>query len=220
MWVAVGIVAAGAIGAAASTASAKKGSKAAIKQAEEAAAAQRYSADIQKQMYDQTRTDFQRFYAPSERALGTLESAIYGGEAGGMYKFQPEESAGFKYIKERTESDLDRKLRALGRSNSTFGANVYGRTMGALAAENEARQKDELWNIVKMGQAAAGQTGQAGITTAGRLGDVQTNLGNIAMQKGNIALQQGLTEANLYSGLGRTAADAYGMYQMGKYLNK
>jgi len=194
---------------------------------DEATEAQSQSAreakEAQLQMFEQSRADFKPFLEPSSRAMATLLSGIYGGpqtytDATGATQtamYQPTESEGAKYIKERTLDDLGRQLRAIGRGSSTVAANAYGRTLGSLNAANEDRYMNQILNLAKIGQGAAGSTGTLGQNTA-------SNLSNLSLAQGNALAQGGLNKANLYAGLGQQSANAissgYQGYKIGQGL--
>lgn len=272
--------------------------------ANKAAKASKYATDTatqaQMDQYYQTREDFAPFRAPSNRALATLQSALYGGPveyedastsplsadelakenwraialdpsqyqkvpAGadfwkdvrngedpmarlargnnfiGPYNgtqdwyrgadgkltttapqkltatWKPQESESFQYTKSRTLEDLGRSLRMMGRGSGTTAANVTGRTLGDLNVANEQNQKNELWNMVKTGQGAAGNIAGAGTNAANNVSANAMASGNTLAQ---LQMDKGQTQANLWAGLGGVAANAYGAYQMGQYLNK
>jgi hypothetical protein len=131
--------------------------------------------------------------------------------------FKPVESEGFKYTKARTIEDLGRSLRMMGRGSGTVAANSMGRTLGDLNAANEDKQYGRAVDMVKIGQNAAGTIASAGQNTANNVSANTMAAGN---NLATIALNNGQTQANLWSGLGGTATNAYGTYQMGQYLNK
>jgi hypothetical protein len=131
--------------------------------------------------------------------------------------FKPQESEGFQYTKERTLSDLGRSLRMMGRGSGTVAANATGRTIGDLTAANEDKQRNELWNLVKTGQGAAGSVTNAGSNYANNVSGNQMATGNTIA---NLQLQNGQTQANLWSGLGGAAGNAASLYSVNKYLNK
>lgn len=301
MWVAVGTVAAGAI-------SAGVGAAVSNSAANKAAKSTKYASDkasqVQWDMYDQTRKDFQPFAAPSPRAMATLESALYGGPVGysdptttaltedqlaeenwkaiqgkdlrslglsddiwkdinngedpvgrlsralraGDYAGQgvlpydtsqqwyrgadgkitnvapqqltatwkPQESEGFKYTRNNTMERLGRELRMMGRGSGTVAANAMGRTLGDLNANNEATQRNELWNLVKTGAGAAGNVQGAGQNAANNVSGNTINAGN---NLAGIQRDNGQTQASLWTGLGGAVANGISAYQMGKYLN-
>lgn len=156
----------------------------------------------QRKMYEQGKADFAPFLEPSARAMATLQSAIFGGpfqykdSMGNMVdaRFNPTESEGFKYTKQRTLDDLGRQLRMIGRGTGTVAANTYGRTLSDLNAQNEQQNINNLWNFAKTGQGAAGSIGNAR-ANYGNL--MSSNYGNIAN-----AMQQGAkAQSDLYGGL-------------------
>jgi len=205
MWVAVGVVAAGAIGAAASTMAADKAAGAQMNAAERAASSQ-------ERMYEQTRQDFSPFLAPSKRAMDTLQSAIYGGSFGGE-TFTPRESEGFKYQQSRTMEGLDRALRAMGRSSGTVGANTRARALSEMYAANEEQAKQDLWNLVKTGQGSAGTVGGLGGTSAATAGQFRLQGAEAGAQS---ALAGSLiNRGNLYGGIQGLGSAAGGIYDWG-----
>jgi hypothetical protein len=127
-------------------------------------------------------------------------------------QWQPQESEGFKYTKSRTLEDLGRQLRMMGRGSGTVAANSFGRTLGDLNAGNEATQRNELWNMVKTGQGAAGSITGLGQNTANALSTSAINLGQ---SQANAALAQGQNKGNLYSGIGNLPMQAVNMSYMG-----
>lgn len=186
MWVAVGI------GVAALTVGGS------VYGANKSAESAKDANQTQWDMYNQAQQNYKPFLDPSGRAMATLQSSIYGGDFG--YKdpknprrqlsasFQPIESEAFKYNKQRTLDDLGRELRMMGRGSGTVAANAYGRTLGDLNVANEEQQRNQLWNLVKTGQGAAGSITGLGQGTA-------TNVANTILQNGQ-------TQASLYSGMG------------------
>jgi hypothetical protein len=131
--------------------------------------------------------------------------------------FRPQESEGFKYTKERTLADLGRSLRMMGRGSGTVAANATGRTLGDLNAANEDKQRNELWNLAKVGQGAAGAVTSSGGNYANNVSANQMNTGNTLAQ---LQLQNGQTQANLWAGIGGAAGNAASLYSVNKYLNK
>ena len=167
---------------------------------------------LQKYMYDQNRSDQGVFYDPSSRAMATLQSSIYGGKFGyGNGKtatYKPQESEGFKYTKSRTIADLGRQLRLMGRGSGSVAANAMGRTLGELNANNEETQRNELWNLVKTGQGAAGDIQTSGTNYANTTSSNLLDLGNVTA---NAEVAKGQSLSNLYGGLGSTLMDVYGI---------
>ena len=301
-WVAVAVGGAAVIGAGAGAYSSNQASKTAAGTAKEAS---KDANSTQLYMYDQSRSDFSPFLQPSNRALATLQSSIYGGpvayddpsttplsaedlaaenwqqilaarksDPAGLaglsrdfwddiekrgedpisrvmrttmrgaavpydgsktwYRgadgkltnqapqkltatFKPQESEGFKYTKSRTLADLGRSLRMMGRGSGTVAANATGRTLGDLNAANEDKQRNELWNLAKVGQGAAGAVTSSGANYANNVSNNQMATGNTLAQ---LQLQQGQTNANLWGGLGGAAGNAASLYSVNKYLNK
>jgi hypothetical protein len=219
---------------------AKKSAGAQEKGANAAAAAQREAIEASNQMYDTSRADFRQFMQPSGYAMASLNSAAQGSpqqyadpsyqydRATGKYigpdgqsvdqapmlsaSYQPTESEGFKYTKQRTLADLGRQLRMMGRGSGTTAANAMGRTLGDLNASNEDRYYNQLLNLAKIGQGAAGSTTTAGQATTSANNSAYGNIGNAALMAGQ-------AKASLYSGLsGANASGMAGGMQMANYF--
>lgn len=130
--------------------------------------------------------DYQPYRELSLRALANLQSANYGGpqqytDQNGVMQtttYSPQESEGFKFIKQNTLRDLDRYLRARGRSNSTYGMNAMGRTIGELNAQNEQQQYGRMGDLIQMGQFGTQGAANARYGTGGSLGSLYSNLGS------------------------------------------
>jgi hypothetical protein len=111
----------------------------------------------------------------------------------------------------------------MGRGTGTVAANAMGRTIGDLTAQNEETQRNELWNLVKAGQGAAGSIQNAGTNYASQIGSLNANysdamsrnINDLGIANANYYLAQGKNKSNLYSGLGDAALNAYSMYKMG-----
>lgn len=130
--------------------------------------------------------------------------------------FNPQQSESYKWQKERGLADLGRILRMQGRGNSTAGLNATGRFLGDLNANEYQRQLDQLWNLVKTGQGAAGTVSGAGSSNAANNAAAYGMAGQGAA---NAAYMSGAAKANLYSGLSAANANAMGTgLQMANYF--
>jgi hypothetical protein len=199
--------------------------------AREATAAQIASNE---KMYNQGREDFAPFRNLAPESLATLQSAIYSKEVDGrnaqvfdLKNFQPEGTPAYEWQKKRGLEDLRTQLMMQGRPSGTVAANANARFLGDLnAREYESgynrlfTQKQDyinnLLNLGKMAQGAAGSTGTLGQSAAGNMSSAYNQQGqtlaNLAGNQGNalasINMNQGQTLGNLYSGLGSQSANA------------
>lgn len=121
--------------------------------------------------------------------------------------FNPRESESYKWQKERGLADLNRTLRMNGRLNSTAGMNATGRFLGDLNANEYDRQINQLLNLVRIGQGAAGSTTAAGNANAANNAAAYGMAGQGAA---NAAYMSGAAKANLYAGLSAANANAAG----------
>lgn len=185
------------------------------------------AAQIQSQekMYQQGRRDFSPFLDMAPRSLATLQSSIYGtpqtyrtatgginvanAEQFDLKNFTPEGTPAYEWQKKRGLEDLRTQLMMMGRPSGTVAANANSRFLGDLnAKEYESgynrlfNQKQDyvnnLLNLGKIAQGAAGSTSALGATAANNTSNAFQNQGNTLA---NISNAQGQTNANLYSGL-------------------
>lgn len=136
-----------------------------------------------------------------------------------LKNFKPEGTAAYEWQKKRTLEDLGNQMNLLGRGRgSTVQANATARALGDLNANEYEKgynrlftQKQDyvnnLLNLVKTAQGAAGSTGTLGQAAANGAAGAYQNQGNtlagIAQQgfANNMASsQQGMS--NLYGGIG------------------
>lgn len=236
-FVATAVVGSAIIGTGTSYLSSRAQSKAADKAIKAQTDAAKSAEATQLYMYDTSRRDFMPFTEGSGRAMATLQSGVYGtpmqyadprysfDRDSSMYigpkgeeveappmlttTYQPTESEGFKYAKQRTMNDLGRQLRMMGRGNSTVAANTYGRTLGELNLANEQQYYNRLSDLVKAGQGAAGTIGSLGSNTASNVSNIMMTAGDNAAQS---QLAKGQIQSNLYQGLGKTVQGGLGMF--------
>jgi hypothetical protein len=212
----------GALGATAAAGAANSGLNNATNATNAAAQSQ---IQAQERMYQQGRQDFAPFREMAPRSLATLQSSIYGtpetyrNATGGMEtanaeqfdlkNFTPEGTPAYEWQKKRGLEDLRTQLMMMGRPSGTVAANANSRFLGDLnAKEYETgynrlfNQKQDyvnnLLNLVKTSQGAAGTTSALGATAANNTSSALQNQGNTLA---NISNAQGQTNANLYSGL-------------------
>ena len=139
---------------------------------------------------DAAAQQYQPYANLSGQSLAQLLSAYYGGpqqytDANGVQQtttYSPQESEAFKFIKENTQRDLDRRLRSMGRSNSTYGMNAMGRTLGDLNAQNEQQQYSRLGNMIDLSKYGTGGLASTRYNAGGSLANLYSGLGAKQMQ--------------------------------------
>jgi hypothetical protein len=172
-----------------------KSGKEGAKAAEEGAALQAQSADqaaqIQWDMYQQTRADQMPWLQAGKRALGTLEKDI----AAGPGEFRPEEQPGYKFgFQEFVEKPYMAAQSAKGKrlSGETYkGLTRYAQDYANTAYDNFLQRYYQRLQP-QQSMAGVGQTTAAQLGAAGRQTGVAT--GEIAMAKGQ-AQAEGLINA-------------------------
>lgn len=93
------------------------------------------------------------------------------------YNFQA--SPSYQWQKEQGLKDLGRSLRALGRSNSTYGMNARGRFLNELNANEYNTGLNRLASLAYGGQGTASNIAASGGNAAGQTAGVNANLSNL-----------------------------------------
>lgn len=181
------------------------------------AEASRYSADIQKQIYDQTRTDQKPWRDAGANALAQL-AGLTGSNGELLRSFSMadyKEDPGYKFRMDEGAKALERSAAARGGLMSGRAAKDMQRFSQGLASEEyqnaynrfQSNQNNKFNRLASM--AGVGQTANNALTSAGQ--NYATNVGNAAMTAGGNA-----ATAQLVGGMGRASA-----YQgMGNALGK
>ena len=184
------LVGASVAGAAISAGAAKSAAKSQTKAANNQLA-------VQKQMYDQQRTDLAPYRDTGVNALGAAGYLVgFGDKPDGYKGFQ--ESPGYKFA-------LDQGQKALERSAAASGGLFSGQTGKALvdygtgmANQEYGNYFNRLYGLTNMGQNSAAMTGQAGQNYANQASNAFANIGN-AQAAGSIgtanAINNGLGNA-------------------------
>lgn len=140
--------------------------------------------------------------------------------------FKPENTAAFDWQKSRTLEDLGNYFNLVGRGRgSTVQSNTTGRALGDLnAAEYDKgyqrlfqRKQDytnDLLNLVKTAQGAAGTTAVAGGETSR---DITGAIRYGADSAANASLAQGQNKSNLYSGISQMPMQLAGLAVQGGF---
>ena len=234
MGIETAILGAAVLGAGASMASSRSQSKAAGQAADASAESAKYSADIQKQMYDQQRADMEPWRVTGQNALARLivNSGLYPGDAGpggeyGMFtkKFGMEDfeaDPGYQFRLAEGEKAINRAAAARGGydSGGTLKAlNRYGQGMASDEYQNAFNrwnaQNNQIFNrfasIAGVGQTANQQLGSAGQNYANQVGTISQN--NAANQ-GNALLAGSNARASGYTGFGNALASGLNAWSM------
>jgi len=227
-WIAGAIAGSAVIGGIASSSAAKTQAKATDRASALQADAASYSADLQNEQYQQTRTDQKPFMEGGYNALarqqqllglgadqGTGDYGKYGRDFG-MSDFQQDPGYGFRLSE--GQKALDRSAAARGGTQSGSAlkaATRYGQDMGSQEYQNafsryqtnRANQLNPLQSIAGQGQTTASNLGAAGANMANSVGNIQMGaagvMGNNAMSAGNARASGYMGAANaLSSGLG------------------
>jgi hypothetical protein len=186
------VVAAAAIGAAGSIGGALLGGSAAKKAANAELTAAREANELQKYMYDTTRTDQAPWREAGAAALGQLGEFLKpGADLGALLAKQP----GY-------QARLGEGVNAIDRSAAARGALNSGGTLKALTRFGQDYASNELNNVFNRyaSLAGIGQTANQAIGQAGQ---------NYANQAGNNLIGAGQAQASGY--YGQAAAANYGL---------
>jgi hypothetical protein len=218
---------------------ASKQADAAKSAARTSAAASDYAADLQKQMYDQTRADQTPWRETGEDSLNML--ANYMGFPGSGPKTSQSGSLMRNFSMKDYQADpgyafrLSEGMKALDRSAASRGgllsgatlkgAQQYGQDMASQEYQNAYNryQSNQTNQFNRLGQiAGVGQTANNALQQAG--GDYANNVGNLSMKnaanQGNAALAAGQARASAYGGLGTTLGNALNNTNIGGYLGQ
>lgn len=169
----------------------------------QAAAANRAS-DIQRQMYDQTRTDLQPYRDAGQGAIPILNNLLTGNPK--SVQSQLEQLPGYQFT--RTQGLKAVQNSAAARGLGVSGAALKGASTYAtgLANSTYGDQVGRLQNYASLGENAAAQTGTFGVQTG-------QNIGNNIVGAGNAQAAGQVGAANAISG-------AFGSLPNALILNK
>jgi len=121
--------------------------------------------------------------------------------------YQPTKTPAYEWQLGENTRNLDRTLRSLGRSNSTYGLRAMSDMQSGLAAGEYDKGIARLSGLVDIGQRSAGAQGSA-------LSDMGNSLSALQMQTGqanaNAAYAKGNAQAGLYSGIGGAVGNTIG----------
>lgn len=162
---------------------------------------------------------YRPFYDKAMPAWDSYTSAINGTidpNTGRMWT--PESSPAFAWQKQQSEDDLNRRLRSMGRSNSTFGNQAFMNNNRNIYASEFDKQLGRLSDLSNIARSSAGSLAEINAGTfknvdasIGRTGDNQSNydMGVGSLISGNIKQSQ--------DGIGDLANTAMKMYGGGLF---
>ena len=124
-------------------------------------------------------------------------------------EYQPQESPGYQWQLQQGQKQMDRTLRSLGRSNSTYGMQQQGNFVQNLNASEYDKGINRLANLAGFGQGTNSNVAGSGNSAAGQIAGVNTttanSLGNLYGQRGSLytdysPLNMGLNAAKIGAG--------------------
>lgn len=203
--------------------------KAAQNAANTQAAASREATQIQKDMYDQTRKDFEPFRQAGTNALNQLVGFSPSAYQGSQFNF--EESPSYQFRKEQGMNGIQSQaaggggllsgatLKALNNYNSDLASQEYNNAFNNWQSQDnnaysrymtdQNNQYNRLNNLVGIGQDSAAQQGQAGLTTGQAIANNTMAAGN-SISAGQIAA--GNRTANNFQSLLGAAGTIGGLF--------
>jgi hypothetical protein len=217
-WVATAIVGGAIIGGVASSSAASKQSSAATQAAETTAGAQVYSADLQKEMYEQTRTDQEPWRIAGEKALQTIQERPDFQFTADTFEQFKDPSYDFRMQEgvnalDRSAASRGRLLsgaqdRAVTRYGSDLASQEYGNAFNrALTTSNVNLAKEQ--SLAGVGQSATNVVSQAGSQMAANVGSGAISS---AANQGNAIMAGGAAQAQGYNGIAQSANQGIGNY--------
>jgi hypothetical protein len=217
-WVATAIIGGAIIGGVASGLGGQAAGEGAAAAGESAAAGTAYSADIQKQMYEQTRTDQEPWRIAGEKALQTIQERPDFQFTAESFMQMKDPSYDFRMQEgvnalDRSAASRGRLLsgaqdRAVTRYGSDLASQEYGNAFSrAMATDQYNLGKQQ--SLAGVGQSATNVVSQAGANAAS--GIAQSAMSGAAAQ-GNAAIAGGQATAGMYSGIAQSANQGIGNY--------
>lgn len=200
------------VGGAASALGGILGANASQKAAQTQAQAAQYAADLQNQQFQQTRSDLAPYRGAGTLALSDLQSQLPNltkpftmadFQASPAYNFNLEQgqlainkgaAARGQFYNPATLQDIARFSQGLASNEFQNAFNNYQTTQGNIW--------NRLYGLTGLGEQAATQTGAAGATAAGNIGNFATQGAN-AQAAGTVGSANALSGA--FSGIGNTA---------------
>lgn len=219
-WVATAIIGSAVIGAGASIAGASAQADATASASRTQADATKYSTDVQKDMYDQTREDQEPWRLAGIRALETIQNTPdfeFNAE-----NFMQMKDPSYEWRVDQGVKAMDKSATARGNLFSGAAAKAlteYGQNMGSQEYQNAYNRARDTYmtnmntqkSLAGVGQDATNMVSQAGQNMAS--GVASTTMSG-ANNQANLAIQGGQNQANMYSNLAQSANTGVSNYLM------
>ena len=187
---------------------ASRGSKSAARtQAQGATQAQQ----MQREMFDQQRQDFEPWRRQGENALRALRGETGLGAMPNRYRGF-EQTPGYQFELSEGMRNLNAQLAAMGLTDSGAGLRARQEFGQGLASREYGNHLARLQSMAGLGQTAAGGQAGAGNAFAGMAGQFGANMGNLAMARGNALAGGQANAANAWGSAFEGVGGALGQY--------
>lgn len=199
MWVAVAAAGAGLIGSAISADASKSASNKA-RDAQSQASGQ--ALDLEREQFEYQKKLNEPFYNLGLPGMASYASGILGtpqeytdlaGNKQTAQVWNPQETEAYKWQQQQVEKNLGRSLRAMGRYNSTFGADAIAKSNRDLAASEYDKQFGRLADLTNVSRGGASSLAATSNAFANNAGSNIINAGN---NQANAQLANGLIKTN------------------------
>lgn len=151
-------------------------------------------------------TPFDSGYVPGQAKYRAPNGTIVDKAPMVSSKYNMQESPGYQWQLQQGQKQLDRTLRSLGRSNSTYGMQQQGNFIQNLNANEYDKGINRLATLAGFGQGNVSNVANSGASAANQIAGVNTNtansLGTLYAQRGGLftdysPLQIGLDAAKV-----------------------
>lgn len=203
------ILGAAALGAAGSMVSADSARSSSNKARDAESAAQGQALDLEREQFEYQKRLNEPFYNMGLPGAASYASAILGkpqqytdlsGNKLTAPVWTPQENPAYKWQQQQMEKNTLRSLRALGRSNSTYGMNALTEGNRNLAATEYDKQFGRLADLANVARGGASSLAGSSSQFANNAGNIITNSGE---NQANAYLANGLMKTNaINSGVG------------------
>ena len=199
----------------------RRAGKAAGDAADTQAGAARDATGLQREQYNQTRTDNMPAMEARNRSLARMQELLgIGGGSGAQRSLSGADvmaEPGYQFGLQQGQQALDRSATARGMRNSgaaLMAASRYGNDYGSTKYQDawnrqqgeRTNQFNQLASVAGMGQTASNQVGAAGAQFA-------NNAGNNMMNAANVQGAAGIASANAWGNTGNQLAGWYANQQ-------
>jgi hypothetical protein len=206
-WAATAVVGGAVIGAGGTIGGSMLAGSATKDAAEQSAEAQKYAANIQKQMYDESVARQEPFYQQGINSLSDYAKMLKGG-------YDMKQSPAAQYELQQGTKTMNRQLAARGLLGGGTAANRLTELSSGVAARDWQNSYARLVDSLKLGTGAAASMNQSGQNYGGQVGNTANALGTIYTTQGNNMASLYQNTGNQVANLGGTIA-GYGIKKMG-----